>query len=114
MQTAIFSFDADVTSFDADMTSLDADVTSFEAVGKREFAQSMARALCYHNHIKISNNMAIDERKQRLYDATRQGAEIIKSSHSGAAFGNCVHAEAGILFAPIVCYSILRSYRMQR
>ena len=29
--------------------------------------------------------MTIDERKQRLYDATRQGAEIIKSSHSGAA-----------------------------
>ena len=56
MQTAIFSFDADVTSFDADVTSFDADVTSFDAdvtsfdaVGKREFALSMARALCYHN-----------------------------------------------------------------
>ena len=29
--------------------------------------------------------MTIDERKKRLYDATRQGAEIIKISHSGAA-----------------------------
>ena len=29
--------------------------------------------------------MTIDERKQRLYDATRQGAEIIKICHSGAA-----------------------------
>ncbi len=29
--------------------------------------------------------MTVDERKQRLYDATHQGADIIRMSHSGAA-----------------------------
>lgn len=34
---------------------------------------------------KIDKDMTIDERKQRLYDATNHGAEIIKICHSGAA-----------------------------
>ena len=35
--------------------------------------------------LKISRAMTTDERKQRLYDATHQGADIIRMSHSGAA-----------------------------
>ncbi len=73
MQTAIISFDADVTSFDTDMTSLDADVTSFDAVGKREFAQPMARALCYHNRKQNRKDYGSKQQKQKVRRTRHQG-----------------------------------------
>ena len=80
MQTAIFSFDADVNSFDADMTSFDAegtsfdaDMTSFDAEGKREFAQSMARALCYHNRNNFRKDYGSKKQKQKVRSTRHQG-----------------------------------------